>query len=197
MNLRPPGIAAPPRCSTAYCADKSDIVNGPADDINRSQAALFTSNHSTASTGTVAGSVVTNAQIRPPPPLTRWSARLVFRAQAPDQPFLVRVRSCRFSGPFIGTYSPVPYAAPSRVAPRTRPVGCAFAVESSVGAPLHGQHQACPGQVPYLTHLGHSPLSVATCRVWTPCIGAQGVGAVLRSLWFPRIEMLWGGSDLH
>jgi hypothetical protein len=47
----------------------------------------------------------------PPPPLKRWSARLVHRAQAPDQRF--RVRASRwtsgFSGLFIGTYSALPY----------------------------------------------------------------------------------------
>jgi hypothetical protein len=50
--------------------------------------------------------------LEPPPPLKRWSARLVHRAQAPDQRLRVRasVRRCRFSGPFIGTYSAMPYA---------------------------------------------------------------------------------------
>ena len=38
----------------------------------------------------------------PPPPLKRWSARLVHWAQAPGQPFRVQtsVRRCRFSGLF-------------------------------------------------------------------------------------------------
>jgi hypothetical protein len=75
----------------------------------------------------------------PPPPLKRWSARLVHRARAPGQRFRVRtsVWICRFSGLFIGTYSAVPYAALCRVASRTRSVHCVFAVESSVGVAVH------------------------------------------------------------
>jgi hypothetical protein len=58
----------------------------------------------------------------PPPPLKRWSERLVHRARAPGQRFRVRagVRNCRFSGLFIGTYSPLPYAVPCRRSQRTR-----------------------------------------------------------------------------
>ena len=87
-----------------------------------------------ALTGHFVGSVARRSHDgrEPPPPLKRWSARLVPRAQAPDQRFRVRSmgRKCRLSGLFLGTYSPVPYAAPCRLAPRTRPVRCRFAVES-------------------------------------------------------------------
>ncbi len=103
------------------------------------QTALSSSSHNTARTGTIAGSVVVNASIRPPPPLKRWSARLVHREQAPDQRFRARteVEDRGFSRLFLGTYSALPYAAPCRVAPRTRPVRCYFAVESSVEVTMH------------------------------------------------------------
>jgi hypothetical protein len=85
-------------------------------------------------------------QILPPPPLKRWSAPLVHRAQAPDQRFRVRtsVWNCRFSGLFIGTYSAVPYAALCSVAPRTRPVRCGFVIESPVGMAAHRAARGMP-----------------------------------------------------
>jgi hypothetical protein len=77
-------------------------------------------------------------QILPPPPLERWLARLVHRAQAPGQRFRVRteVEDRGFSGLFIGTYSPVPYAALCRVARRVRPIRSAFAIEFQVDEAL-------------------------------------------------------------
>ena len=64
----------------------------------------------------------------PPPPLNRWSARLVHRAQASDQQFHVWPErgSCGFSGLFLGTCSAFAYAALYRCVPRTRPVRCGF-----------------------------------------------------------------------
>jgi hypothetical protein len=64
----------------------------------------------------------------------------------PDQRFRVQaeVEDRGFSGLFLGTYSALPYAAPCRVAPRTRPVSCGFAVEASAGWPVHRAAQAMP-----------------------------------------------------
>ena len=69
----------------------------------------------------------------PPPPLERWSARLVHGVQPADQRFRVRasVRSRRLSGLFLGTCSPFAYAALCRLASRTLSLRCGFAVESS------------------------------------------------------------------
>ena len=68
-----------------------------------------------------------------PPPLKRWSAPLVHMARAPDKRFRVGARCRRWglSGLFLGTYSPLPYAAPCRRSPRTWPVRCGFATEPS------------------------------------------------------------------
>ena len=46
-----------------------------------------------------------------------------------------------FLGVFVGTFSPLAHAALCKAAPRTGPVRCGFAVESSVKVGLHG---ACP-----------------------------------------------------
>jgi hypothetical protein len=75
----------------------------------------------------------------PPPPSKRWLARLVHRAQVPDQRLRVRaeVEDQRLSGLFLGTCSAMPYAALCRLAPRTRSVSCGFAVESSVDVRSH------------------------------------------------------------
>ena len=70
----------------------------------------------------------------PPPPSTRWLARLVHRAQAPDQQFRVRaeIEDRGSSGLFLGTYSPLPYAAPCGWSPRTRPLTSGSAIASPV-----------------------------------------------------------------
>jgi hypothetical protein len=75
-----------------------------------------------------------------------WSARLVYRAQAPDQRFRVRtsVWNCRFSGPFIGTCSAVPYAALCGEAQRVWPIRCVFAVEPSVEIAVHRAARRVP-----------------------------------------------------
>jgi hypothetical protein len=98
--------------------------------------------------------------IAPPPPLKRWSVRLVHRARAPDQRFRVQAEAedWGLSGLFPGTYSALPYATPCRVAPRTRPEAAGSRSSfRSVGTCI-GQHGACPMQVHYSVSLGHWPL---------------------------------------
>jgi hypothetical protein len=88
-------------------------------------------------------------QIQPPPPLKRWSARLVHRALAPDRHFRVRASALRsrFSGLFLGTYSVLPHAAPCRAAPRTRSLRSGFALESAIEVSLRGAAQGMPDAI--------------------------------------------------
>ena len=71
----------------------------------------------------------------PPPPLKRWSARLLHRAQAPDQRFRVRaeVEGRGLSGLFLGTYSASAPSTLCRVVRRVRPLGWCFAVDRPGG----------------------------------------------------------------
>lgn len=82
----------------------------------------------------------------PPPPLKRRSAPLVHKARAPDQRFRVgaRCRKWGLSGLFLGTYSPLPYAAHCRRSPRTRCLRSGFAVESAIEVSLPKAAQGMP-----------------------------------------------------
>jgi hypothetical protein len=101
----------------------------------------------------------------PPPPLKRWSARLVHRAQASDQRFRVwpRCRRSGLSGLFLGTCSTLPYAALCRVAPRTQLVRWGFAAGSSVDEPLHRAALGMPHAVALLNDLMGYPMSEVLC----------------------------------
>ncbi len=89
-------------------------------------------------------------------PLKRWSARLVHRAQAPDQRLRVwaEFEDRGLSGLFLGTYSTsrtMPYAGSAR---RVRPVSCGSAAISTSMPPseavlrvhAQGMRTHCTGQ---------------------------------------------------
>jgi hypothetical protein len=106
----------------------------------------------------------------PPPPLKRWSARLVYGAWAPDQRFRVRaeVEDRGFSGLFLGTYAALPHAATCSVAPRTRPIRWRFVVESSVEVTMHRAAQGmpyapAPTQLPGRVHGWDARTSLVDC----------------------------------
>ena len=83
--------------------------------------------------------------------------RLVHRVQAPGQRFRVRAAwaKSRFSGLFIGTYSPFALAALCKGVPRTRPVRCGFSVESPVVVSLHRAALCMPCAVALLKDSRH------------------------------------------
>ena len=111
------------------------------------QAVLSSSSHSTAHTGTNAGSVVVNASIRPPPPTTGVSRAFV-RMHRP----LTSMFGWRFLclwGQFVGTYSASAYAAYAERRACERPAHCGFAVEIGSGEALHRHVLCVPMHLPY------------------------------------------------
>jgi hypothetical protein len=103
----------------------------------------------------------------PPPPLKRWSARLVHRARPPDQRFRVRgeVEDWGLSGLFIGTYSslrPLPYAGGRGACGPYAAVSRSdlWSKQRCIG--LHG---ACPVHLHYSKRLPHLKLALPVLRV--------------------------------
>ena len=92
-------------------------------------------------------------------------ARLMHRAQAPDQRFRVwpRCRRSGLSGIVLGTYSAAAPAALCSVARHVRPLRCGFATEDCGAEALHG---ACPVQ-PYAAALLSSTPWPAGCMELT------------------------------
>ena len=112
-----------------------------------------------------------------PPPLERWSARLVHRAQAPGQRFLVPARSkigvsrAFFSG--ASHRCPMqPYAGWS---PRTWPVRCGFAVGFAFDSAVHGEALGVP-YAPALLNVFPTPLESGS----PPWLGGTGARTIAR-----------------
>ena len=134
-------------------------------------------------------------QILPPPPLKRWSARLVHRARAPDQRFRVgRAAEDRgFSGLFLGTYSPVPYAAHAGWRRARGPYAAVSRSSLRSRWRCTGLHRACPMQLPYSTsgrrsRVGSHGQALLTVPVDAPVPEIVN-GRVLRTLSTSRLLM--------
>ena len=117
------------------------------------------------------------------PPATKETMLRGFvpRALAPGQRFRVRpeVEDRGFSGLFLGTYSPVPYAALRGEAARTRPAGSGFAVESSIEEALRGLHRACSVQLHYSINIFGRQAGVSLGRA--RCVVSYGLRRTRKS----------------
>ena len=108
MNLRPPRIPGRWVLARVLPQSRAALVQLQGEGGWPGQAGLSLSNHSTARTGTIAGSVVVNASIRPPPPLAAGSRAPLHMRKPLTSSF--RLAVCRLWGLFVGTYSTSAYA---------------------------------------------------------------------------------------
>jgi hypothetical protein len=141
MNLRPakiPGrwvlarVLPPSRAALVHCRLEKD---GPG------QAVLSSSSHRTARTGTIAGSVVVNASIRPPPPNT-GVFRAFLRMHRPLTSMFGRRFLCLW-GQFVGTYSALAYAACAGGADASGPYAAFSRPRRGWAMRCIGMHRAC------------------------------------------------------